>query len=54
MGRPQASFAKRQRERAKKEKKAVKAEKREQRRTDSDATGGPPMLPPQEPVLPES
>lgn len=34
MGRPQASFAKRQREQAKKEKKQLKLEKRAQRKTE--------------------
>ena len=38
LSRPQASFAKRQREQAKREKRALKAEKKAQRQTES-ATG---------------
>jgi hypothetical protein len=45
LGRPQASFAKRQREQAKKEKKQLKAERREQRKTDEPGdVGGPPII----------
>ncbi len=47
MGRPQASFAKRQREQAKKEKKQLKAERREQRKTEEPDSGerGPAIIP---------
>jgi sRNA-binding protein len=37
MGRPQVSFAKRQREQAKREKQQLKAERRAQRKTDETA-----------------
>lgn len=47
MGRPQASFAKRQREQAKKEKKQLKAERRDQRKTEPDEgrERGPAIIP---------
>ena len=44
MGRPQATFVKRQREQAKREKAAAKAEKRAQKKTD-EKPGGPEIIP---------
>ena len=44
MGRPQATFVKRQREQAKREKAAAKAEKRAQKKTGEKA-GGPEIIP---------
>ena len=39
MGRPQVSFAKRQREQAKRDKKQAKAERRSQKKPDGESTG---------------
>ena len=44
MGRPQASFVKRQREQQRREKAAAKAEKRAQRK-DGEKSGGPEIIP---------
>ncbi len=50
MGRPQVSFAKRQREQAKKERQQLKAEKRAQRKTDKPAGLDDDMIIPDDPV----
>ena len=44
MGRPQASFVKRQREQQRREKAAAKAEKRAQKKT-GEKSGGPEIIP---------
>jgi hypothetical protein len=45
VGRPQATFVKRQREQAKREKAAAKAEKRAQKKTTGEKSGGPEIIP---------
>ena len=44
MGRPQASFVKRQREQQRRERAAAKAEKRAQKKT-GEKSGGPEIIP---------
>jgi hypothetical protein len=44
LGRPQASFVKRQREQQRREKAAAKAEKRAQKKT-GEKSGGPEIIP---------
>ena len=44
MGRPQASFVKRQREQARREKAAAKAEKRAQKKETGEKGGGPEII----------
>ena len=53
MGRPQASFVKRQREQARREKAAAKAEKRAQKKT-GEKSGGPEIIPDEDVFIPAS